>query len=444
MKANIQNLIAKFHHSIVLVSPWIFLIGMLRFNFQQFFPYKEVLKGPQFFDFFTDIDIFMVFFISISIFAIATKSIKFTIKRLPSEIIFAIGFLFLAGIIQLEFQNTVEPVLVSPDKYFRGFIVFPLIYFLIIITTQNYRDIKKLIISYFLMVSALCALSLTQYFFGKFPGDTTDFTGRLSWPYVDFLTLKQASANWLAFFTTPALIMSFIKSFEFLRKKNHSNLAMIAYITFILTAVVIYLVQSFGAYISILLVISFYFFQKLSFKKFLIALSIVTIAGTSVYFIQKQSPKVKILEGTQNYKYENSVDSRKSIYTMALHIIKTRPIKGVGLNQFQSYFAKNYKDVLKKEFNESHIPPHAHNFFLSFWTNLGFFGFLAMIILILALLLRSKLNPTNPAIFAVIAMMLHGLIDSYYWRQEIAYLFWLIIAFTYIGSFVHVEAKKEK
>ena len=84
------------------------------------------------------------------------------------------------------------------------------------------------------------------------------------------------------------------------------------------------------------------------------------------------------------------------------------------------------------ELNESHIPPHAHNFFLSMWTNLGVFGFLAMVILVVGILWRSKLDPLNPAVFALIAIMAHGLIDSYYWKQEIAYTVWLVVVFAYL------------
>jgi len=150
------------------------------------------------------------------------------------------------------------------------------------------------------------------------------------------------------------------------------------------------------------------------------------------YLHQQTTWKYQVLTGEISYRFANSAASRGDIYRMNLAMILKNPLLGVGMNQYQNYFAANQKEVLGYELNESHVPPHAHNFFLSFWTSLGFFGFLAMIILVLGLFWRTKFDPLNPVVFVIVAIMIHGLIDSWYWKQDTAYTFWLMIMFAYL------------
>jgi O-antigen ligase len=416
------------------LSPWVLLFGLYKHNFQEFFPYDPSLMGPEFFDFFAVIDGYILIMVVFFVAGIVSGLIKPKLKNVPLEFWIGATLLLIAGTLQLYFQSPIEPILSTPINYFKELIVYPLIFTFIGLTTLDKNSVKPFVYSYLAMVCVFSIGSLFQFFTNYFPGETLDFTGRLVWPFVDFLTLKVSSANWTAFFAVPAVIISFTGIAKAVIKKKFSPKLIFLGITFLLSGVIVYLTQSYGAYAGLFIAFILYLFRSLPLKKFAAAFVILILIGGGMYLVQKNTYKFQLMEGTQETRFDNSVTARGDIMTMNLHIIKTHPWLGVGFNQYQSYFTKNHREVLGKEFNESHYPPHAHNFFLSFWTNMGILGFLGILMLIVGLFWRQKLNPTMPAQFIVAAIMTHGLIDSFYWNREIAYTFWIIILFVFLQS----------
>lgn len=457
-----QTSLQKIYQALIAATPWVLFAGMLQFSFQKFLPGQRFFKGEYGFDYFTIIDFFVVAVVVIFAIGFARKQIKFEPRKLPIELMLAIGLLLVAGVLEVFFQHPYGPILNSPFFYFRSFFIFPIVWLLLVYKTADHNTLEKLVKNYLLMVLFFCVFALVQYLFGVFPGEQKDFTGRLVWPFIDFLTLKSSSANWVAFFVTPAVIMGFIKIFtgtknlinypfqvtnheleKFgtkeialeIKMKNYKlkviDLALYNCV-FLLGAIVLYLTQSYGAYTAVFAAIGLYLFRSMKFKKFLaVAIAMLLLAG-GVYLVQKNSYKYKIMTGQTAYRYDNSVASRGDILKMNWAMIKQNPLLGVGLNAYQSYFTINQKNVLGHQYKESMIPPHAHNFFLSFYTNLGLFGFLAMLILVIGIFWRYKLDPHNPLLFVLVAIMIHGLIDSYYWKQEIAYLFWMVVLLAYL------------
>jgi O-antigen ligase len=295
------------------------------------------------------------------------------------------------------------------------------------------------------MVMTFGVLALVQFVSGVFPGAMRDFTGRLTWPYVDFLTLKSGSANWAAFFVTPTVILSFAKLVQFsqakVSKKNDEKVFWIG--SLLISLLVLVLTQSYGAFAAVGFVSLFYCLRALPWKKFLNVFLVCLVVGVVGLGVVTQTKKFQILTGQQEFKFDTSATSRVDIYTMNLAIISSNPLLGVGMNQYQSYFASHQEKVLGHKLNESHVPPHAHNFFMSFWTNLGLFGVLAMLVLVFGIFWRSKFSAESPAVFVLLAIMIHGLIDSYYWQQEIAYTFWMVIGLCYLFE-IKILQKEEK
>ncbi len=427
-----SNNFLKFYSFLFLLSPWVLFAGLMQFHFQNFLPYQGVFKGEYPFDFFTVIDLFVSFLIAVFLIGFWFKKIKLLDTKIPKEISLALIFILLAGILEVYFQQKYEPILSSPFEYLRSLFVYPLVFVLLMIKTLDKKMIKNLVRSYAVMIIFFCLLALLQYFSGVFPGEQYDFTKRLAWPYIDYITLISSSANWVTFFTVPALIISFINVFRLLKEKRYNFDFCLFSSCFLLSALVIYLTQSYGAYGAIFLTVNLYFFRALKFKKFLVVLMALIIAGGGIFLLQKNSYKYKILSGKIDYKYENSLTSREDIFKINLDIIKNHPFLGVGLNQYQSFFRENDEEILGREFNESHIPPHAHNFFVSMWSNLGIFGVFGFLILFVGIFRRLKLDISRPAIFVLVAILFHGLIDSYYWQEEIAYTFWLNVALAYV------------
>lgn len=429
--------VARAFRFLFVLSPWAILAGMLHFHFQQFLPAQRLFRGLEFFDFISVTDLFVGLLFVLFVIGVVTGAMKLQPRRIPTEWKAAIGMLLMAMGLQMLLQQTYEPVLSTPFEYFRSLFIFPLILTVMAHQTLDDETLRKLVRSYLAMASVFCAAALIQHLTGWFPGEQKDFMGRLVWPYIDFLTLESASANWVAFFVTPAVVLSAILGFNTLSADNWKKLIRqekfwLSLLTFLLSAATLYLTQSYGGYAAALGAIAFYMFRALPWKKFTVALVILGAVVGAGYLHQQTTWKYQVLTGQSEYRFATSATSRIDIYRMNLHMILTHPLVGTGLNQYQSYFAANQVEVLGDELNESHTPPHAHNFFMSFSTSLGVFGFAAMATLILGIFWRSKFDPNNPALFVLIAIMIHGLIDSWYWKQEMAYFFWMMVMLSYL------------
>lgn len=439
--------ISRWYRFLFTLSPWAIFAGMLHFHFQQFLPAQRLFKGLEFFDFISVTDLFVGVLFVLFVVGLVSGAIKLQERRIPTEWKAAIGMFLIAMGLQMLLQRTYEPVLSTPFEYFRSLFLFPLIFAVMAYQTLDDKSLGKLMRSYLAMVVMFCSLALIQHLTGWFPGEQKDFMGRLVWPYIDFLTLKSASANWVAFFVTPALVLSFIHSFDTLRSPDRKKLVRQEYfwlygLTLILSIVTLYLTQSYGGYVAVLGAVTLYLFRALPFKRFSLALLIIGVIIGAGYLHQQTTWKYQVLTSQVDYRFANSAASRTDIYRMNFHMIQTYPLIGTGLNQYQSYFADHQVEVLGSELNESHIPPHAHNFFMSFWTSLGLFGFAAMLTLIVGIFWRAKFDPNNPAVFVLVAIMLHGLIESWYWKQEMAYFFWIMVMLSYLYR-LPLHGKKE-
>ena len=104
-------------------------------------------------------------------------------------------------------------------------------------------------------------------------------------------------------------------------------------------------------------------------------------------------------------------------------------ILGAGVRQF---FRKVQKPYYDKMVMERLIYPH--NIFLNFWTEIGLLGMLAIItILGYAFYLSYKIIKSDKILGAGLmgalsVLVAHGLVDVPYFKNDLAFLFWIIIA----------------
>ncbi|KKQ00231.1 MAG: hypothetical protein US09_C0017G0018 [Candidatus Moranbacteria bacterium GW2011_GWD1_36_198] len=79
--------------------------------------------------------------------------------------------------------------------------------------------------------------------------------------------------------------------------------------------------------------------------------------------------------------------------------------------------------------------PQPHNIFLAFWLQTGFLGFIGFLFLLLFTFttlwqqLKNKKNTalTAPLLGFFIYSILHGLVDTIYWKNDLAFLFWICL-----------------
>jgi hypothetical protein len=132
-----------------------------------------------------------------------------------------------------------------------------------------------------------------------------------------------------------------------------------------------------------------------------------------------------------------SADARVLLWREAVELIRTHPL-GLGLDQFYYYhnpeFGRSIIDPALVGTSEQYAS-HPHNLVLDAWLNLGPLGLAALAWLTArgfragARALRRGPNPLALGVLAAMAAALvHGVVDVFYFVEDLAIVFWLLLA----------------
>jgi O-antigen ligase len=135
---------------------------------------------------------------------------------------------------------------------------------------------------------------------------------------------------------------------------------------------------------------------------------------------------------------DRSGQIRLQMWGEAAELIRERPILGAGLASYQK-MVKPYHSTVNGEGIE--IFEHPHNIFLTMYVNLGIlglFGFLWIIVWFYRFGTQN-LQATSYKLQAFLlasmtVILIHGLVDSPYIKNDLAIVFWLLIALMYFQS----------
>ncbi len=128
---------------------------------------------------------------------------------------------------------------------------------------------------------------------------------------------------------------------------------------------------------------------------------------------------------------------RLRLWQSAVQMIRDRPIRGLGLDQFLYQYRGRY--ILPEAWQEPNLS-HPHNILLDFWTRLGLGGVLLLIGFQVAFWAKAtraaRLVKEVPVLRAVsmgamgsmAALLAHGLVDNSVFVQDLSYVFALLIA----------------
>jgi O-antigen ligase len=297
----------------------------------------------------------------------------------------------------------------------KAWFVDPILFFIVLISViKSEEQIKKVLSSLFLSGTAVSIIALGYLILGKL-----DPVGRLQAFYT--------SPNYLAMYLAPALIigLSFLifrnpkypfcsaargRSYNppIIFKNNDSPLkSQKPYFGFlsgiILLLVILFFAHSYGAWLGIIAAIGLGLFiclfkssKKLAWAICVLILIILLLLG---YFALSQR--------------QASFDARLIIWQKAWEVFKANPIFGIGPGTFGNYL-------------------QPHNIFLAFLLQTGFMGFIGFIWLLAwffkAGIKNRELRIINITLMSVMAYILvHGLVDTTYWKNDLSAVFWIII-----------------
>ncbi len=176
--------------------------------------------------------------------------------------------------------------------------------------------------------------------------------------------------------------------------------------------------------------IKFVFLNEANRKKlFYILITLLLLLGLVTPIILGNNKDRIISAPNLKYKY-SSIYSRLIIWEVSSSLIRKNWLFGLGAGNFQKAYLDFQKDY-QQQFLDWSVP-HPHNILLYFWLGsglLGLFGFSLLIILKFKKIYKERKNDFYGILFLVLILyiLFHGFVDTTYWKNDLALIFWLII-----------------
>ena len=293
----------------------------------------------------------------------------------------------------------------------KGWVVAPILYFAVLTQVLKVsEEVRKILRSY---VYSAALVGLVAHLLALFSdGLTIDFRLR---GFFD-------SANYLALYVGPATLLAIYFIFGRNRPRkvwDYADLSALSVLVYTL-----FFTQSYAGILAVfgalgLLVLVQLIRTPRQRKAIGLALAILVLSFLAVMATQVRTPKFQQFLDFEN---RSSTSVRLEIYQVALDLVKKHPWVGVGPGLFQANYQVDAPLVLGRSPMEWNMP-HPHNIFLGFWLNAGLLGLLSF----LALLVLAHRRFTYPLI-ALWGIVIHGLFDMPFWKNDLAMIFWLILA----------------
>lgn len=298
----------------------------------------------------------------------------------------------------------------------KGWILAPLLYF---VMARFYFREKPSLIPMALKAllfggSVLAVHALWQVISGDFI--TVDL--RASGPF--------ESANYLALYLGPLLVYGILELFKV---KDWGNRIYLAICT-LLCALGLYFTYSYAAYLAVsgALVLAFVLdFKRWSWKARLGALFGLGLLGVLILWLQIDTAKFAQFI---DFEGRSSTTVRLQVYEIASGLLKEHWLLGHGLGLFEEKYLQSATRILGHEPFEW-VMLHPHNIFLAMWLNLGLLGLGAFAYLLwqaFAWFKESSTKMQRVVLYMLLALLLHGLVDTPYFKNDLAFEFWLMMA----------------
>ena len=315
---------------------------------------------------------------------------------------------FLASVISvLTSSNPRISLGIFKGWYFDAFLF--LIIFLDQIRTK--RQVINSILALSLSGFIVSLYGLIEYFFGF--GLDTDWRLNSVYP----------TANFVSLFTIPILLLSYyIFKNKNLAAKNCLNTSLFGFYLIIIT-VGLYFSKSYG---GVLALAAGLIYLALKIKKHRPKIILSLILG-GLIFLNLESGGAKF-NNLLKIGTGSSTASRFQIWQTSLLMIDRQPILGVGLGNFEQAYVKTVPELF--------FPPlewlvnKAHNLYLNLWLETGLLGLFSF--LWLAWEFFQTKNRDLPLILsanaALVAILIHGLVDIPVFKNDLIILCLVIIA----------------
>lgn len=336
-------------------------------------------------------------------------------------------------------------IFISPDLkagagVWKAYFIEPILLLIVFVDLIKNKKDLKLIFSAFMFSAIIVSIyALYQKFLGQGIW-STEIWGQ---PQVLRITSFFPHPNFLGLYLGPLILLSLGYIFSYFKNKNIIIVCTLLF--FIITSLSLIYARSEATILAVLVGLFFLgLINKSSQKYALISLLIIFLLIFSFpisrnYFVQKF--------GLQDL----SGQLRFNIWQGAGKLIKENPVLGIGLDGYERLapdYQKRFYDPYTGELISVETHPYPHNLYLTLWLELGLLG-LIVFAWILVMFFKQGLKQLdqkdviiNTSIMAaMIVIVIHGLADTPYFKNDLAVLFWLIIGLLIVSKRLIKETK---
>jgi putative inorganic carbon (hco3(-)) transporter len=342
--------------------------------------------------------------------------LKHIVDRVPFKL--ATLLFFAAAAVAVIVSPLTRSALGEWRAYFLEAIVFYIIFVNVIRTRRQVRWV--------LYSLGLSALAVSVYAIGQ------HFTGYgIPDPWRD-AELRRVTAWYgypvaVALYLTP-LVSLFFGQLIFSKKSGVAPRWQFSLAVVILGTVAIFFTHSRGALVAIILALAILsFFSRYRWWVLTVVVGAVIvlaiIPGVSERFID-------VFQGN-----DNSTNVRLVMWQGTWRLISDNWLFGAGLGGFPVLY-----DVYR-EARHTELLLYPHNLILNFWVEIGLIGLVAFFWIIISFfqkIYKGYKSGVDKSLLAgvgaaLVALLIHGLIDVPYFKNDLAILFWIIIGLLAIG-----------
>jgi len=198
---------------------------------------------------------------------------------------------------------------------------------------------------------------------------------------------------------------------------------------------IIFWARTDGALLALVITAIYLIATKIRYKKIFLSLIIMLAIASGYWLWQQPSTQTQWhrISTNQLALDSSSVEIRINQWRETWQLLQTQPFLGSGLVGYQT----NLEPWHKNPFLEIFLYPH--NIFFNFWVELGLvglFGFLWLGWLITQSLGTKKADPWLSVMLGAswLTLLIHGLVDVPYFKNDLSVLFWLLVALTLITA----------
>lgn len=372
------------------------------------------------------------------VFAIGLFNLKKT-KEISIKSLIPIGLLMIAALIS---------VFVSPEKtvalgQFKALFLDPILVFyliLVFIKTEDFPFIFSGLIGSGLIVSLY---SIAQKLLGQVTVDNR------------VVGIFGYSPNYPALFLGPIAGMMIAYSLQQIAhsKQQTANsidsndsrqplavsCQLLAIFCLPLALLAIYFSGSRGALLAIFGGIIFYLiirFWSIIWSKLWLKIALVILIGLSIILAWWAFKPNFNLPPTAGSRITSSDNIRWQIWQTSWEMGQNHPIFGIGLGNYQNVFNELTQNRVNFPEFITPLALSAHNIFFMFWLTTGIIGLTSFVWLMLIFYQTGFKNRSKSIVLILMTgmtvLILQGLVDTPYFKNDLSLLFWFLFAFMLI------------